>query len=39
MQQIDMLRKNDKYKYAGRNVLGVRQIDDWINNLEIGHVM
>ncbi|CDW80567.1 UNKNOWN [Stylonychia lemnae] len=38
-QHVDALRKNDKYKYAGRNVLGVRQIDDWINSLEIGHVM
>eukprot|EP00347_Sterkiella_histriomuscorum_P018713 403344459 len=38
-QQIDILRKSDKYKYAGRNVLGVRQIEDWINSLEIGHVM
>ena len=24
MQNIENLRKNDKYKYAGRNVLGVR---------------
>lgn len=34
-----MLRKSDRYKYAGRNVLGVRQLEDWINSLEIGHVM
>jgi hypothetical protein len=39
MQSVDKLRKNDKYKYVGRNVLGVRQIEDWINSLEIGHVM
>jgi hypothetical protein len=24
MSQVDYLRKNDKYKFAGRNVLGVR---------------
>ncbi len=33
------MRKNEKYKFAGRNMLGVRQIEDWINSLEIGHVM
>jgi len=39
MLSVDSLRKSDKYKYAGRNVLGVRHIEDWINSLEIGHVM
>lgn len=39
MFSVDQLRKSDKYKYVGRNVLGVRHIEDWINSLEIGHVM
>lgn len=38
-KSVEALRKNEKYKYAGRNVLGVRHIEDWINSLEIGHVM
>ena len=37
--QIELLRKSERYKYEGRNVLGVRQLEDWINSLEIGHVM
>lgn len=37
--QIEELRKSMKYKYQGRNVLGVRNIEDWINTLEIGNVM
>ena len=39
MQEIDFLRKNDRYKFIGRNLLGIRKFDDWINNLEIGNVM
>jgi hypothetical protein len=31
--------KNEKYKYVGRNMLGVRKFDDWINMLEIGNIM
>lgn len=34
-----MLRKSDKCKYVGRNMLGVRKFDDWINALEIGNIM
>ena len=29
----------DRYKYVGRNMLGIRKFDDWINNLEIGNIM
>ena len=39
LYEIEELKKNDKYKYVGRNLLGVRKYDDWINNLEIGNVM
>ncbi len=39
MQQIEELRKDEKHKYVGRNMLGVRKFDDWINNLEIGNIM
>jgi hypothetical protein len=39
MQEIDSLRKNENFKYVGRNMLGVRKFDDWINNLEIGNIM
>lgn len=39
MNEIDALRKNDRFKYQGRNMLGVRKFDDWINNLEIGNIM
>lgn len=39
LDEIEILRKNDKHKYIGRNLLGVRKLDDWINNLEIGNVM
>jgi hypothetical protein len=34
-----MLRKSDKCKYVGRNMLGVRKFDDWIHALEIGNIM
>ena len=37
--QIEMLRKSDKCKYVGRNMLGVRKFDDWIHALEIGNIM
>lgn len=37
--QIETLRKNDKCKYVGRNMLGVRKFDDWIHSLEIGNIM
>ena len=39
MQEIEVLRKNDKCKYIGRNMLGVRKFDDWIHALEIGNIM
>jgi len=39
LAQIDQLRKLDRYKFVGRNMLGVRKFDDWINNLEIGNIM
>jgi hypothetical protein len=39
MASIDALRKSDRYKYIGRNMLGIRKFDDWINNLEIGNIM
>jgi hypothetical protein len=39
MAEIETLRKNDRCKYKGRNMLGVRKFDDWINNLEIGNIM
>eukprot|EP00347_Sterkiella_histriomuscorum_P020259 403338486 len=39
LSQIESLRKIDRYKYVGRNMLGVRKFDDWINNLEIGNIM
>lgn len=39
MTEIDTLKKNEKYKYIGRNLLGIRKFDDWIHNLEIGNVM
>lgn len=39
INQIEQLRKVDRYKYIGRNMLGVRKFDDWINNLEIGNIM
>jgi hypothetical protein len=38
-EDIEALRKNDKFKFVGRNMLGIRKYDDWINNLEIGNVM
>jgi hypothetical protein len=37
--QIEELRKSDKCKYIGRNMLGVRKFDDWIHALEIGNIM
>lgn len=37
--EIEQLRKLDTHKYLGRNMLGVRKFDDWINNLEIGNIM
>ncbi len=39
MSEIEQLRKIDTHKYLGRNMLGVRKFDDWINNLEIGNIM
>lgn len=39
MEQIEILKKSNRYKYSGRNVLGIRQLEDWIDNLEIGNVM
>jgi hypothetical protein len=39
MEEIYRLRESNKYKYKGRNVIGLRLIDDWIDNLEIGNVM
>ena len=39
MREIEILRKNERYKYIGRNLLGVRKFEDWIHNLEIGNVM
>ena len=39
VNDIDKLKKNERYKYAGRNMLGVRKFDDWIHNLEIGNIM
>jgi hypothetical protein len=39
LAEIDSLRKNERYKNIGRNLLGVKKFDDWINNLEIGNVM
>ncbi|TNV84419.1 hypothetical protein FGO68_gene10781 [Halteria grandinella] len=39
MGVIEQLRKSDKCKYAGRNMLGVRKLDDWIHTLEIGNIM
>lgn len=39
LEEIEHIRKNDRYKYISRNLLGVRKHDDWINNLEIGNVM
>lgn len=38
-KEIDKLKKDEKFKYISRNILGVRKHDDWINNLEIGNVM
>lgn len=37
--EIEALRKNEKCKYIGRNMLGVRKFDDWIHALEIGNIM
>ena len=37
--EIEALKDSDKHKFKGRNVLGVRMLDDWIDNLEIGNVM
>jgi hypothetical protein len=39
LSQIEVLRKNEKCKYVGRNMLGVRKFDDWIHALEIGNIM
>lgn len=39
LQEIEVLRKDDKCKYIGRNMLGVRKFDDWIHALEIGNIM
>jgi cbb3-type cytochrome oxidase subunit 1 len=39
LSEIEALRKVDRYKYVGRNMLGIRKFDDWINNLEIGNIM
>ena len=39
MTEIETLRKSERYKFQGRNMLGVRKLDDWINNLEIGNIM
>jgi hypothetical protein len=39
LSEIEQIRKNDRYKTIGRNLLGVKKYDDWINNLEIGNVM
>lgn len=33
------MRRIDRHKYVGRNMLGVRKFDDWINSLEIGNIM
>lgn len=38
-EEIEQIRKSDRYKRIERNLLGVRKHDDWINNLEIGNVM
>ncbi len=37
--EIETLRRNEKCKYLGRNMLGVRKFDDWIHALEIGNIM
>ena len=39
LAQIENLRKSEKCKYIGRNMLGVRKFDDWIHALEIGNIM
>jgi hypothetical protein len=39
LSQIEQLRKSDKCKYVGRNMLGLRKFDDWIHTLEIGNIM
>ena len=39
LAQIEQLRRQDRYKFEGRNMLGVRKFDDWINSLEIGNIM
>lgn len=39
LSQIEALRKNEKCKYIGRNMLGLRKFDDWIHTLEIGNIM
>lgn len=39
LAQIEQLRKAEKSKYVGRNMLGLRKFDDWIHTLEIGNIM
>ena len=38
-QEIDEIRKGQKFKLNSRNFLGVKSSEDWIHNLYIGNVM
>ena len=39
LEEIDALKKNERFKMNLRNVLGIKHSDDWIFNLNIGNVM
>jgi len=38
-QELDLLKKTNKFKLNVRNILGIKHQDDWIFNLNIGNVM
>lgn len=36
---METLMRDTKYKFIGRNILGLKKHDDWYNTLEIGDIM
>ena len=39
LKEIKAIQQIKKFKIAVRNTLGLKQLDDWIYNLNIGNVM
>lgn len=38
-EQIDLIKQDNSLKLNVRNLLGVKHLEDWIYNLNIGNVM